>query len=314
MLEIKKVLITTDFSDAARPAMFRGVDLAKQFGAEIHLLHVVLMAESAPVYPMFSVPADTEKVYRELTEASEQRLRAEAAGLPIGRDQIQLVIEHGNFAAPVILDYARRIGVDLIATGTHGRRGFRHLLLGSVAEEVVRKADCAVMTCRPDVSAQPMSPESILAAVDLSEHSGAVVRHARELAAIYKCRIDFVHVIPEPRFPVYFEIGTSMLWAGDASEVESAARKSLEELVGDTEAPKADWACHVIRGIPDQELVRWAKEKSSDLMVLASHGLTGIGHLLLGSTADKVVRQAQCPVITLHASVGEEGGEGGDDE
>ncbi len=307
MIEIRKVLITTDFSEAARPALFRGIDLAKQFGAEIHLLNVVLMAESAPVYPMFSVPSDTEKIYQELTEASEKRLQAEAAGLPVPRDELKIALTHGNFAAPSILEYAEEHEIDLISMGTHGRRGFRHLLLGSVAEEIVRKASCAVLTCRPDVDAQPMSPRRILAAVDLSDHSSIVTSHARDLGKLYKCGVDFLHVIPEPRFPVYVEIGASMVYPGNPEEVEQRAIAAVERAVAEAPGPDIDFACHVVSGIPDQAIVKWAEEKHADMIVLASHGLTGVKHLLLGSTADKVVRQARCPVLTLHAR-GDDGG------
>lgn len=301
MIAIHKVLIPTDLSDGSRQASLRAAGLASQFGAEVHLLHVILMAESAPLYPMLSVGSDTKRIYDQLTENAEQRLAALAEELAVPEDRLKTIVRHGNFAAPEILDYAKEIDCDLIAMGTHGRRGFRHFLLGSVAEEVVRKAECAVATFRPEAAAEPAQVRRILAPVDLSNHSPAVVSHAKSLAELYGAQLDFVHIVAAPSLPAYYDAYAAPVYS-NLEETEVQAKKALEELVESANLEGIPYEMHVRRGIPDQQIVSFAKERESDLMVMASHGLTGLSHVLLGSVAEKVLRQAPCPVLTVHAS------------
>lgn len=302
MLEVKQVLIPTDLSEAARPAAVRGVHLARQFDAHVHLLTVVLLAEGAPLYPVFTLPPDSQKLYDEMTRSAQKRLEEIARELGIEPQRVTITVAHGNFAAPSILEYAREHDIDLIAMGTHGRRGFRHFLLGSVAEEVVRKAACPVATFRPDVPAEPRRPERILAALDLSEHSASVVEHARALAELYHASVDFVHVLPQPHYPAYYELGASALLFTDLEETQDKVVDAMQELVRKTKGPAGEYSFSVLKGRAELEIVRFAKERRSDLIVLASHGLTGLSHVLLGSVAEKVLRQADCPVLTVHAA------------
>ena len=146
MLSIKSVLVPTDFSDASETALTYGRGLAEAFGASLHLVHVMedLLAHAwaAEVY-VAAVPNLREEIEREsqqrlsamLPEADRERLRAEIALLS-GNPFIE------------IIRYAKAHDIDLIVMGTHGRGPIAHMLLGSVAEKVVRKSPCPVLTVR----------------------------------------------------------------------------------------------------------------------------------------------------------------------
>ena len=146
MLSIKTVLVPTDFSDASETALNYGKAMAEAFGASLHLVHVMedLLAHAwaAEVY-VASAPNLREEIEREsrqrlesmLPPSDRERLRAEVA-LLAGNPFIE------------IIRYAKANGIDLIVMGTHGRGPIAHMLLGSVAEKVVRKSPCPVLTVR----------------------------------------------------------------------------------------------------------------------------------------------------------------------
>ena len=301
MLKIDNVLIATDYTEAAAPAVARGIDLARQFDARAHIVNVVLMAEAAPVYPLYGMAADTKKIFEALDEESRGRMAELVGGFD--HDGMELVssVVHGSYAAPRILEYAKEHDVDLIVIGTHGRRGLRRYLLGSVAEEVVRKARCPVLSCHPETSTELVRPQRLLVAVDLSEHSDGLVRQAHELAVAYHASVDYLHVIPEWHQPLAYSPDVCVAPYPDLTRLEDSSLEALRDLVARHQADAGDAEYLIRHGAPARTIVEVAEERSADLIALASHGLTGAKYLLLGSVADHVVRSAVVPVLTFHA-------------
>lgn len=146
MLSIKTVLVPTDFSDASESALAYGKALAEKFGASLHLVHVMedLLAHAwaAEVY-VASAPNLREEIERE----SRQRLETMLPADERERLQAKTALLAGNPFIEIIR-YAKANDIDLIVMGTHGRGPIAHMLLGSVAEKVVRKAPCPVLTVR----------------------------------------------------------------------------------------------------------------------------------------------------------------------
>jgi nucleotide-binding universal stress UspA family protein len=146
MIALKHILVATDFSEPATTALAYGRDLARQYGATLHVLFVE--DDIVTRYGMDMTPMFTVDVRRDLERAAQERLDA----LVTLEDRRQL---HATASVTVslspsieIVDFARSHAVDLIIVGTHGRGGVPHLLLGSVAERVVRTAPCPVLTVR----------------------------------------------------------------------------------------------------------------------------------------------------------------------
>lgn len=146
-MAIQKILCPTDLSDECRPALAMACEWAKRFGAELHLLHVVAGLSSPYPYlgPPFNEAAAWETMIRQKAHAA-----LDAWPLPAGCESLKVVRELRS-GSPIahIADYAKTTGIDLIVMGTHGRSGLSHLMLGSVAENVVRRAPCSVLTVRP---------------------------------------------------------------------------------------------------------------------------------------------------------------------
>lgn len=144
MIQIQRILAPTDFSDYSNQALTYAVELANRFDAELHLLHV-----TQPVLANVSYggPIPDEQIHPELVALTELK-EVEAPGL----EQVAHV-EHEVRTGPTFLEiirYAKDNDIDLIVIGTHGRTGLAHAIIGSVAERVVRKAPCPVLTVRPE--------------------------------------------------------------------------------------------------------------------------------------------------------------------
>jgi nucleotide-binding universal stress UspA family protein len=147
MIALKNILVATDFSEASDAALTYGRTLADNFKATLHVLHVVETVSSA-VYGMEGYALSMPELQKEIEDAARARL----ADLLVDNDErplpIRQVLITSRSPALVIVEYAKREGIDLIVTGTHGRGAVAHLLLGSVAEHVVRTAPCPVLTVR----------------------------------------------------------------------------------------------------------------------------------------------------------------------
>jgi nucleotide-binding universal stress UspA family protein len=146
VIKIANVLVATDFGPAADSALAYGREFARMFGARLHVLHVV---ENPLVYPgAEAVRVDLARVQADLEAGAQHRLDQ----IVTSEDREQLravtVIRTGNTPAFEIVNHARVAGIDVIITGTHGRGFMGHLLMGSVAEKVVRIAPCPVLTVR----------------------------------------------------------------------------------------------------------------------------------------------------------------------
>lgn len=147
MIALKNVLVATDFGEPAGAAVKYGRALALAFGATLHVLHVVQDVYLASYGSEFYVP-DNPDVQSEANEAARKQLDAVASETVGSGPATRLALRMSNAPAPTIVQFAIEENIDLIVTGTRGRKGVAHLLLGSVAEHVVRTAPCPVLTVR----------------------------------------------------------------------------------------------------------------------------------------------------------------------
>lgn len=149
MIKLDRILVPTDFSDFSRPAMQHGCAIAARFGAELHLLHVVpdpaMLVPEAAAFSVETMQAQSESLVQSALETL-QKLP------PDNWENEKPVVREVRVGAAFmeIIDYARDNEIDLIVIGTHGRSGLMHVLMGSVAERIVRKAPCPVLTVKPE--------------------------------------------------------------------------------------------------------------------------------------------------------------------
>ncbi|MEZ6067761.1 MAG: universal stress protein [Planctomycetaceae bacterium] len=149
MIRLERILVPVDFSEFGDCAIRYGCEFARKFSSETHFLHVV--EDAYPMVPEAGMllPSQTDYI-QELKASAERGLTK----IPDNKhcEGLSSIVRHVSVGAPFleIIRYARQHQIDLIVIGTHGRTGLSHMLMGSVAERIVRKAHCPVLTIRPE--------------------------------------------------------------------------------------------------------------------------------------------------------------------
>ena len=299
MIKINKILFPTDFSSCSKQALTHAIFFAKKYQAELYILHVITLFKGYPYNQPNDFPG-IEEVQNKLSEIADVKMK-EVINIH-GSGALKIVkAEHqqGISETPVILDYADANDIDLIVMGTHGRRGLGHLFLGSVAEEVVRLSKCPVFTVRETKEPKQIKAfQKILVPIDFSDHSKEALSYAKEIANTYGAQLQLFHVIEETIHPAFSLSGKSSIFELVPGIAEDC-RQRMEQMLKETEGPVVNSEIIVKGGHAANDIIKFTKDNLTDLIVIATHGLTGIEHFLLGSVTEKVVRMAQCPVFAL---------------
>lgn len=294
MIPIKRILFPTDYSRCSDDALLRALWLAELSGAELHIVHALLPLDYDPWNAEHHLP-DLARIQQQIDALMPQ---GAGPGQPrFEATAITTATVRGIAPAPAILTYAREHNVDIIVMGTHGRRGLNHLMMGSVAEEVVRMSPCPVLTVRE--TASPLAPISqILVPLDFSDFSSQALTVARSIASDIGATIRALHVIEEVIHPSFYVTGQTAL-SSWYPEIEATSVKEMQKLAERAGGQNVPLEFHVKEGRAAVDIVSFAKRNNIQLIVMASHGLTGIEHFLLGSVTEKVVRLAPCPVLVI---------------
>jgi nucleotide-binding universal stress UspA family protein len=296
---LKRILCPVDFSEATPFALTPAVTLATECNAELILLHVLdyPYPHVGPVIQGF----DIEEYYVAMETNALEQLDGLVDGDVLEFARVRSLVRRGS-AFREIGRVADEEDVDLIVLPTHGRTGFDRALWGSVAEKVVRFAACPVMTI-PAGQEKPQSfgGDRILFATDFSKGCEHALDSAVGFARHFGAELIMAHVVtvwnhdpanPEWQFP--------QLPDDHISALEAHGKEMLDQAGAAVVAGGVAVRKLLVRGFdPGVEIVRAADEENADLIVMATHGRTGVSHLVLGSTAEKVVRHANCPVLTV---------------
>lgn len=148
MITLNRILLPVDFSDCSAQASAYACSLAAKFNAELHLVHVLQDLVAMVPEPGLAFPPPGDYLQELEASATEALAKLPDPSLPAPASVVRVTLQGPPFLE--IIRYAKDQDVDLIVIGTHGRSGLAHVLLGSVAERVVRKAPCPVLTVRPD--------------------------------------------------------------------------------------------------------------------------------------------------------------------
>jgi nucleotide-binding universal stress UspA family protein len=277
------ILIPTDGSDCAQVAVGYAADLATRYDARVHALCVAdsRTLENAPNY---------DRIERELEAAAERTCNdLSVSGVPI-EQAVRADIPH-----KAILRYAAERGIDLVVMGTHGRTGVERYLLGSVTEKVVRLSDVPVLTVKAADDGSVTYPYTdVLVPTDGSEGAEAAIGPAVDVASSYDARIHAYSVIDTMAMGVDVRSGALL----DALE-ESArsAVESIEERAVEASVTAVETA--IEHGSPYRGIRSYVEEHDIDLVVMGTHGRSGLERYLLGSVTEKTVRTSPAPVMTV---------------
>ena len=298
MINLKRILVPTDFSSCSEAALIYATSFARLFGSEIHLLHVT----DIHYYDkgMFQKWCPNLDCYQDnLKKQIEINLKqlVETHEIP----EVPIVNSEkccGDAIVPSILDYVNENNIDLIIMGTHGKRGLIHMFLGSVAEGVSRATSCPVLTVH-EQGFNVIPPYRILVPIDFTSFSKDALNYIAALNNQLKGKIDVLHVMEELIPPAYY----LSEWNESLNKLTDNIFKRLEEsmhhFIEGTEDQNNYITARVDSGKPLKRISSYVENNNVDLICIGSHGSGGFMKNILGSITERVLRHVKCPVLTV---------------
>jgi nucleotide-binding universal stress UspA family protein len=297
---IRRILATTDLSDESLAGVRYAVALAENVGAAVALLHVVEFPSPPPMPGMRSVTLSLDD--SEIAEHARVRLKTLAKRESKGDLNLTPILRSGNSFYGIITT-ARERAADLIVIATHGYTGAKRVLLGSTAERVVRHASCPVLTVpartipRRTRKMPPLDLKKILVPIDFSKTSETALPWAASLAAESNAELILLHVVE--KFPIDYVLGRELM-NETITPLMKQGEADLKQMAGSLSKSAGRRVSAVVRdGKPFEEICSAAKRLGANLIALTTHGYTGLRRVYLGSTAERVVRHAHCPVLVV---------------
>ncbi len=297
----KNILVPTDFSEDANRAACYAATLSSRFGSDVAFLHIVSVFKRHASYLRERFP-DLEELYAAAEKDAQELIAKQASAAQTAK--YRKVVLRGASIPEELLFYAADHEVDLIIMGTHGRTGIEHMLLGSVAERLIRNQKRPVMTIKYAFGNRLVKPDfrRILVPLDFSKCSESALEPAAALAQKFEADVQFVHVVEDIANPAYLGFGDPSLF--NMSPVIRERQIPMMQEVAEKAIPKEikrDF--HILEGRAHTEIIHFAEKNEVDLIVMSTHGLSGFEHLLLGSTTEKVVRKSPIPVLSVNAQL-----------
>lgn len=285
-VSISKIMVTTDFSEISDRALDYAIALARRYDARIYLAHVI-----SPDPFQFAEPQLAQATYEKVRQAAEEGITDILISGKLRGVPHEVLMEEGN-VWPSLESLIVRNEIDLLVTGTHGRGKIQKLLIGSVAEEIFRKADCAVLTVGPAVknpSAKEVELNHILFATDFGPGAEKAAAYAFSLAQEHNATLTLLHVIES---------------AAAYTEESVARQREINVVRMQKLMPEGseNWCKPEFRatfGAAVEEILIAARESKADLIVMGAKARNSLaGHAPM-SVAYNVVSKATCPVVTV---------------
>jgi len=294
MLEIKLIVCPVDFSEFSIRAYHYAVSLAEHYRAKMVAQHIVELWR----YPYADYAAsqgDYQEFWRALREGGEERLREFVKKHTHDEIQPELVV-HEGIAADSILSFAQAQKADVIVMGTHGRRGFDRLVLGSVTDRVMRTAPCPVLAISKLAHDFMAAGEErhhvhhlsrILFCTDFSENSERALNYAISATAEYDAELALLHVLEDvPSTP-------------KREETIATATEQLNKLIPREERKTLKTKTAVRIGKPYEQIIQFALEAQIDMVTMGVSGRGTFDRAVFGSTTYRVIQLGPCPVLAV---------------
>lgn len=295
MISFKKILVPVDFSEPSKKAVTYGLSLAEQFDAKLIIAHIV--PESTAL--MYAFPTEFTEVEKEQHAKAKQVINnLVPADRAVGLN-LQTIVKIGNVEAE-LLGIVKDEAIDLVVLGTHGRRRLGRWFIGSVTEHMLRKVPVPVLTVSHleqeghDIGF--VSLKRILYANDLSESSITGFQHAIEIARAGGATLTVMHAIDDEDRLLW---GPAWMAHLDRAKLVEQIRNRLDELVEQAKPSEIQIETLVVEGKPFRKILEVAEKYGTDLIVLNLQSKSVLERALLGSTAERVVRLASVPVLSV---------------
>ena len=279
---MRRILVPTDFSDQARNAFEVAVAIARQTGAAIKLLHVVEMPYS---YTSFNVTGEVESgngmehlYMMKLLEATKHRMAELERS--VDHEGVEVVQEvDADSVNRKIRSVINDDKVDLVVMGSKGASGMNEFLIGSNTEKVVRTAECPVLTVKGRI--RQFDIKNIVLPSDFKREIGTAVEKFKYFQQMFDAKLHMVYINTPGAFESSSNLRTRMQKAAERYGLQNYTIN----VYNDT--------------IEEDGILHFAEDIGADLVMMATHGRTGLAHLLSGSIAEDLVNHSNIPVLTF---------------
>jgi nucleotide-binding universal stress UspA family protein len=288
MIRFHKILCPVDFFPGSLHAFEYALKLAKNYGARVVALHVVEPVIPTVYEPAFSVPDLTNALEKESKRLMKNLgTKAAKAGVPL-----EARVGLGDIPTEIgrLIEKAKP---DLVVVGTHGSKGFERWLVGSVTEKLMRHCPVPLLVIggRKKAGAPLPDIKSILVTTDFSDGTPDAMKYAFSIAQEAQAKVDVLHVVDE--------LALIDPTADVRESLIDGVRKKLNRLIPSTARFRSKPRTTVATGVPYQAILKTAKKDKVGLIVMNVHGKGMLARVLVGSTAERVVRGAGCPVLLI---------------
>jgi len=285
----KKIFLAYDTSEGSQKALHWALEWASLFGASVDIVTVIddQLSSYIAADQLSKIVEKTQQKIDEQWGALKKRFPHQDAVC------VNIKVEWGKPASQLLKmagsDY------DLLIAGSRGLTGLSHVSLGSVAAQLVRQSPVPVLIVKQDY---PSHISPLLLPLDFSEASEELLLLASQLAPVFKSHVDLLHVVTVPDLYKFSNDSDALMPVFDLKLLEDSAKKNLGTLC-DKHGFLKHAHKHVVTGIVNQEIVAQSKKLGSHLIVMSTHGHSGLAHWLLGSTTESVARYGDTSVLTF---------------
>jgi nucleotide-binding universal stress UspA family protein len=295
VISLKKILVPIDFSEPSKKAVTYGLALAEQFGAKLILAHIV--PESTAL--LYAFPTELPEVEKDQYAKAKHEINNLVPVERAANLNLLTIVKVGNVEAE-LLGIVKDEAIDLLVLGTHGRRQLGRWFIGSVTEHMLRKAPVPVLTVShvdPEKHAIGfVSLKRILYATDLSESSSMGLHYAIELARAGQAQLTVLHAVDDEEITLS---GPAWVAFFDRAKLLQETQKKLDELLAREKPTETRIERVVVEGKPFRKILEVAEHQGIDVIVLNLQSKSILERALLGSTAERVVRLARIPVLSV---------------
>ncbi len=294
---LERILCATDFSEVSKSVVPYGIEMAKKLSAKLYICHIIdLPAISVYGESVFD-PISHQQYF---IDFARKEMENQVAGEDIDWEPLISIGQTPDEIARLVVENS----IDMAVTSTHGRSGLRRLFLGSVTERLMRTLTCPLLvlpsedTAEEDQVRRRFPFTNILVAYDFSKDSEQAFSTSLSIAQEFESNLHIVHVVEPTAYKDFLKFPGA---PGEPlpADIHDSLKEGILELVPMEAFNWCDIQAEILVGKPYAELVSYAGEKGIDLIALGVRGHGKVEELLVGSTTDRVIRRAPCPVLSV---------------
>lgn len=287
------LLVATDFSENSKAAVRLGAFLAQQLGSEMVLLHVVDLGAGDNAWRILvQTPEEVEQ--QSVVEAGEKLENFIDETLDERPEDLEFRVLLGN---PIdeLLDHAEKYTDPVFIAGTRGASRMKEIFLGNTSRRLVRRSEFPMILVPP--KAEISTPKNLVVGVDFSDTSREAVRRAAMMARTYAAKLHPVYGYVLPEVATFDGSMASMSVATD--DLVTEKKRALEKMVREVGADDVVDEVQALQLPPAQAVMSVAEDVDAQYIFMGTHGRRGISRFFLGNTAERVIRNAPCPIFVV---------------